>query len=146
MPHRLIGLGIAAIIGGGYAFSGGHSTPAGLDPAGETKMAGKDNSAKIADGSAKHLNKGPGKGNLDDTRKVEELEKGTRYRIDSALRTRQGTGGDEDMIMKSQKGISNAPTMHSRDLMKDPEVQKKPEGLPASAKYPGTIDPKRPAR
>lgn len=104
-----------------------------------------DGNSQTGNESNRDMFKGPGKNNKDDTRKVEEGGKGSRKRIDSALRTRQGTGGDESMIMNSQKGLSNAPTMHSTDQMKNPDQSKKSEGLPDSAKYPGTVDPYRKA-
>lgn len=81
-----------------------------------------------------------------DVRKHEETAKGPRRRIDSALRTPQGHAGDESQIRDYQRGISNAPTMHSTDQMANPNQSKKPEGVPDTAKLPGVVDPARPAK
>lgn len=94
-------------------------------------------------GESKRTTDASGKHSEDDTRRTEEYGKGVRKRIHSELRKPQGEAGDERKIRSDQRGLSNAPTMHSTDQMANPEQSKKPEGTPDSAKYPGTINPQR---
>lgn len=109
-----------------------------------------DDGTQTTEEAAKDGFKGPGKGVKDDTRKKEPSSKsdsGEKKRIDSAKRTPQGAAGDEDKLSnnKTQKGLSNAPTMHSTDQMKNPESSKKGEGAPDTAKVSSPVDPQRPA-
>lgn len=47
---------------------------------------------------------------------------------------------------QKQQGLSNTNTKHSTDPGNNPEISKKGEGAPETAKMQGTVDPNRPAR
>ncbi|THY30701.1 hypothetical protein D6D01_03164 [Aureobasidium pullulans] len=52
------------------------------------------------------------------------------------------TGGQGDISTK-QAGLSTTPTRHSSQIDKDPEMSKKGEGAPDTAKVQGTVKPDR---
>ncbi|KAL8741456.1 MAG: hypothetical protein Q9190_005938 [Brigantiaea leucoxantha] len=110
------------------------------------------------------LSKGPMvDGGPEGTIKREPSKGGTKIRLDSGYRKRQGEleeeqeGGEDkaaaskdpggfDTQSGKQEGIANTDTRHSTDIENDPEKSKKGEGTIETAKLKGTVDPRRPSR
>ncbi|KAI5270412.1 hypothetical protein E4T47_06238 [Aureobasidium subglaciale] len=62
----------------------------------------------------------------------------------SAATAKTSTSDEQGDIAKKQQGLSNTPTRHSTDITKDPEMSKKGEGSPETAKSMGTVSVGRP--
>ncbi|KAI5199609.1 hypothetical protein E4T39_06163 [Aureobasidium subglaciale] len=75
------------------------------------------------------------------------LGEGPEHRSDgstsAATAKTTSTGGQGDISTK-QAGLSSTPTRHSTDITKDPEMSKKGEGSPETAKSQGTVSTGRP--
>ncbi|THX31739.1 hypothetical protein D6D12_02622 [Aureobasidium pullulans] len=75
------------------------------------------------------------------------LGEGPTHRSDgstSAATSKTETPDDQGDIQKKQAGLSTTNTRHSTDITKDPEMSKKGEGSPDTAKSSGTISVNRP--
>ncbi|CAD0028210.1 unnamed protein product [Aureobasidium pullulans] len=70
------------------------------------------------------------------------LGEGPTHRSDGSTSTE--TPDDQGDIQKKQAGLSTTNTRHSTDITKDPEMSKKGEGSPDTAKSSGTISVNRP--
>ncbi|TIA67012.1 hypothetical protein D6C83_02136 [Aureobasidium pullulans] len=83
---------------------------------------------RIDSGYGKNLGEGP-----------EHREDGS---TNAASAKTTSTGGQGDISTK-QAGLSTTPTRHSSQIDKDPEMSKKGEGAPDTAKVQGTVKPDR---
>jgi hypothetical protein len=61
-----------------------------------------------------------------------------------AAASKTSSSGSQGDISTKQAGLSSTNTRHSTDITKDPEMSKKGEGVPDTAKVSGTVSVNRP--